>query len=191
MSEGPVVKGQTLTLMENWGQWTCRYFGKGGILGNVTTHVQITSEFCQLLSLEHYNTNIIRIDLRLFLLLFDFSGGLSAESPGVSGNMGTVIGLGFLLIILMLFLLQMYKNHQRVRNVSFYSYRSALQDVWVVFSHIFRQKSKIFQLSVFKAFLALILFPLLHRGKESYCILLWRPSFTPSPMSGMRKKEAE
>lgn len=53
MSEGPVVKGQTLTLKENWGEWTCRYFGKEGLLGNVTTHVQMMSKFCKILSLEY------------------------------------------------------------------------------------------------------------------------------------------
>ncbi|KAM4581558.1 lymphocyte activation gene 3 protein [Odontesthes bonariensis] len=82
----PVQKGQTVVLNNNWGEWTCRYNGKDGILGNVTYQVPMMS-------------------------------GHSGQKSGFSSNKGTVIGLSFLLVILLLILAQMYKNHQRRKRI--------------------------------------------------------------------------
>lgn len=86
-SVGPILYGQTVSVTENLGEWTCRYFGKNGLLGNVTTQIHLMA-------------------------------GLSGEkSSGVPSNTGTVIGLSFLLVILLLILAQMYKNHQRRKRI--------------------------------------------------------------------------
>ncbi|XP_041842754.1 lymphocyte activation gene 3 protein-like isoform X1 [Melanotaenia boesemani] len=84
---GPVLKGQTVVLKENSGDWTCRYYGKNGILGNVTYQVPL------------------------------MSGQSGQKSSHVSSNVGTVIGLSFLLAILLLILAQMYKNHRRRQRI--------------------------------------------------------------------------
>ncbi|KAM9353491.1 lymphocyte activation gene 3 protein [Symphorus nematophorus] len=90
-SLGSIQKGKTLSISmvseENWGEWICRFYGKEGILGNVTTHVHLM-------------------------------GGLSGEeSTGISHNTAAVIGLSILLIVLLLVLVQMYKNHQRRKKI--------------------------------------------------------------------------
>lgn len=42
-----IEKGKTLSIStvseENHGEWTCRFYGKEGILGNVTYHIQLMS----------------------------------------------------------------------------------------------------------------------------------------------------
>ncbi|XP_074509446.1 lymphocyte activation gene 3 protein [Sebastes fasciatus] len=86
-SVGSIQEGKTLSISkvseENRGEWECRFYGKDGILGNVTYHIQLMS-------------------------------GLNGEKPsGVSHNAAAVVGLSFLLIVLLLVLAQMYKNHQR------------------------------------------------------------------------------
>ncbi|TDH11641.1 hypothetical protein EPR50_G00063060 [Perca flavescens] len=86
-----IQKGKTLIISkvseENQGEWTCRFYGKEGILGNVTYHIQLMS-------------------------------GLSGQkSSGGSHNTAAVVGLGFLLLVLLLILAQMYKNHQRRKRI--------------------------------------------------------------------------
>lgn len=95
---------------------------------------------------------------------FSFSlAGLSEEqSSGVSSNTGTVIGLSFLLVILLLILAQMYKNHQRVKKIFFWKlcsniyFRNAKNTskskflTWKQFLFLlfgFTGSSKVFQLS--------------------------------------------
>ncbi|MEQ2175313.1 hypothetical protein GOODEAATRI_016769, partial [Goodea atripinnis] len=38
-SVGPILRGQTVSVKESGGEWMCRYIGKNGVLGNVTTQV--------------------------------------------------------------------------------------------------------------------------------------------------------
>lgn len=72
---------------ESWGEWTCRFYGNKGLLGNVTHHIPLMS-------------------------------GLSGEkSAGLSHNTAAVVGLSFLLVVLLLILAQMYKNHQRRKRI--------------------------------------------------------------------------
>ncbi|KAM6910440.1 lymphocyte activation gene 3 protein [Xenentodon cancila] len=86
-SVGPVLKGQTVMLEENWQEWTCRFYGREGLLGNVTYQVHLM-------------------------------GALSGQKSSASSpNTGTVIGLSVFLIVLLLILAQMYKNHQRRRRI--------------------------------------------------------------------------
>ncbi|XP_038567065.1 lymphocyte activation gene 3 protein-like [Micropterus salmoides] len=90
-SVGSIQKGKTLKISkvsdENWGEWACRFHGKEGILGNVTYHIPLMS-------------------------------GLNGEkSSGVSHNTAAIVGLSFLLIVLLLVLAQMYKNHQRRKRL--------------------------------------------------------------------------
>ncbi|KAJ8289893.1 hypothetical protein GJAV_G00006490 [Gymnothorax javanicus] len=86
-------KHQTKTLMipkmteGHAGEWACRYHGKQGILGNVTYHLQVMSHL---------------------------EGDKPEES---SGKAAMVIGLSFLIIILLLIGLQMYKNHRRRKMI--------------------------------------------------------------------------
>nr|XP_046255175.1 lymphocyte activation gene 3 protein-like [Scatophagus argus] len=89
-SIGSVQKGKTVKISivsENQGEWTCRFYGKEGILGNVTYYIQAMS-------------------------------GLSGQkSSGVSQNTGAVVALSFLLFVLLLVLVKMYKNHQRRKRI--------------------------------------------------------------------------
>nr|XP_019948210.1 PREDICTED: obscurin-like [Paralichthys olivaceus] len=86
---GSIHKGKTLSISqlseESWGTWACRFSGKEGILGNITYHVPMMS---------------------------GFSG---QKSSGFSKNTAAVVGLSFLLLVLLLILAQMYKNHRRVK----------------------------------------------------------------------------
>lgn len=60
--------------------------------------------------------NIICLYLTLFIL-FSPTGGLNGKkSSGQSQNTGAVVGLSFLLFVLLLVLVKMYKNHQRVKT---------------------------------------------------------------------------
>ncbi|XP_070692034.1 lymphocyte activation gene 3 protein-like [Pempheris klunzingeri] len=90
-SVGSVQKGKTLSINtvsdENWGEWTCRFYGKEGVLGNVTYHIQ------------------------------QMSGLSEVKSTRLSHNTAAVIGLSFLLVVLLLILAQMYKNHQRRKRI--------------------------------------------------------------------------
>ncbi|XP_040900178.1 lymphocyte activation gene 3 protein-like [Toxotes jaculatrix] len=86
-----VQKGKILNISQeseaNRGEWVCRFSGKEGILGNVTYHVQLMS-------------------------------GVSGQKvTDVSHNTATVVGLSFLLLVLLLILAQMYKNHQRRKRI--------------------------------------------------------------------------
>ncbi|XP_034074838.1 lymphocyte activation gene 3 protein-like [Gymnodraco acuticeps] len=86
-----VQKGISLSINteseENQGEWACLFYGKHGILGNVTYHIHTMS-------------------------------GLSGhKSPGSSQSTAAVVGLGFLLLVLLLILAQMYKNHQRRKRI--------------------------------------------------------------------------
>ncbi|XP_068998594.1 lymphocyte activation gene 3 protein-like [Embiotoca jacksoni] len=90
-SVGPVLKGKTLIISkvseEKWGEWTCRFYGKEGILGNITYHAH------------------------------QMSGLSGHKSSGVSHNTATVVGLSFFLLVLLLVLAQMYKNHRRRKRI--------------------------------------------------------------------------
>ncbi|XP_075965809.1 lymphocyte activation gene 3 protein [Anarhichas minor] len=90
-SVGSIQKGKTLSMStvseENQGEWACHFYGKHGLLGNVTYHIQLMS-------------------------------GLSGQKPsGVSHNTAVLVGLSFLLLVLLLVLAQMYKNHQRRKRI--------------------------------------------------------------------------
>ncbi|KAM7383294.1 hypothetical protein PAMP_002960 [Pampus punctatissimus] len=90
-SVGSIQKGKTLSISkvsdENWGEWTCHFYGKEGILGNVTYHLQLMS-------------------------------GLSGKkSSGPSHNNVMVAGLSILLLVLLMILAQMCKNHQRRKRI--------------------------------------------------------------------------
>ncbi|XP_029283493.1 lymphocyte activation gene 3 protein [Cottoperca gobio] len=90
-SVGSLQKGKTLSINkvseENRGDLACRFYGKDGMLGNVTHHIPLMSAL---------------------------SG---QKSPGGSHNTAVVVGLGFLLLVLLLILAQMYKNHQRRKRI--------------------------------------------------------------------------
>ncbi|XP_054477608.1 uncharacterized protein LOC129109540 [Anoplopoma fimbria] len=90
-SVGSIQKGKTLSIStvteENQGEWACNFYGKDGILGNVTYHIQLMSR------------------LR------------GQKSSGVSHNTAAMVGLSFLLLVLLLILAQMYKNHQRRKRI--------------------------------------------------------------------------
>uniref|UniRef100_A0A3Q1HCB5 Lymphocyte activation gene 3 protein-like n=1 Tax=Acanthochromis polyacanthus TaxID=80966 RepID=A0A3Q1HCB5_9TELE len=85
-----VLKGQTVRISpeSEQNQWTCRFYGKEGILGNITHQAQLM-------------------------------GGLtgSGKSSVPSRNMPAVVGLSLLLLVLLLVLAQMYKNHQRRKKI--------------------------------------------------------------------------
>uniref|UniRef100_A0A8C6UJE1 Ig-like domain-containing protein n=1 Tax=Neogobius melanostomus TaxID=47308 RepID=A0A8C6UJE1_9GOBI len=84
-----VQKGRTVTLsQESEGQWTCRFSGEQGVLGNVTYNIQ------------------------------HMSSGNEEKPSVVSHNAAVLIGLSFLLLILLLTLNQLYRNHQRVRQIT-------------------------------------------------------------------------
>ncbi|XP_042345297.1 lymphocyte activation gene 3 protein-like [Plectropomus leopardus] len=90
-SVGSIQKGKTLDLStvseDDQGEWACRFYGKYGVLGNVTHHIKLMS-------------------------------GLSGEqSLRVSHNTAAVVGLSLLLLVLLLILAQMYKNHQRRKRI--------------------------------------------------------------------------
>lgn len=56
--------------------------------------------------------------------MFFPTGGLSGQkSSGVSHNTAAVVGLSLLLLVLLLILAQMYKNHQRVKICSIENYQ--------------------------------------------------------------------
>ncbi|KAM4601514.1 lymphocyte activation gene 3 protein [Polymixia lowei] len=89
IQEGKVLKFNSAT-EENAGEWTCRFYGKKGILGNVTYHIHQI-------------------------------GGLTGSGEtGTFNNTPTVIGLSFFLVVLLLILAKMYKNHlRRQRTLQF------------------------------------------------------------------------
>ncbi|KAL0985111.1 hypothetical protein UPYG_G00153030 [Umbra pygmaea] len=80
-------KGRVLKINKetdrNSGQWVCRFYGKQGVLGNVTYHIPL------------------------------MSGQMGESKPESSGNAGVVLGLGILLLLLLLVFVKMYKNHRR------------------------------------------------------------------------------
>ncbi|KAM6994345.1 lymphocyte activation gene 3 protein [Tautogolabrus adspersus] len=90
-SVGSIKKGKTLILNkmseENRGEWVCRFYGKQGILGNVTHHLQLTS------------------------------GLTGEKSAAGSPNIAAIVALSLLLLVLLLILAQMYKNHQRRKRI--------------------------------------------------------------------------
>uniref|UniRef100_A0A8C2WI82 Ig-like domain-containing protein n=1 Tax=Cyclopterus lumpus TaxID=8103 RepID=A0A8C2WI82_CYCLU len=90
-SVGSLQKGKSVSISrvskENQGEWACRFYGRDGILGNITYHIQLMS-------------------------------GLSGQtSLGVSHNTAAMVGLSFLLLVLLLILAQMYKNHRRRKRI--------------------------------------------------------------------------
>ncbi|KAM3614253.1 uncharacterized protein V6R79_011708 [Siganus canaliculatus] len=91
-SVGSIRKGNILNIdhvsEENRGEWTCRFHGKDGVLGNVTYNVQM------------------------------MSGVIGEKSSSLSKNdAAALVGLSFLLIILLLVLVKMYKNYQRRKKI--------------------------------------------------------------------------
>ncbi|XP_076594180.1 lymphocyte activation gene 3 protein [Chaetodon auriga] len=90
-SFGSVQKGKTLRISkmseENQGEWACRFYGTEGILGNVTSHIQLMSGL----------------------------SGQKSSSP--SHNTAAVVGLSLLLLVLLLVLVKMCKNHQRRKRI--------------------------------------------------------------------------
>ncbi|RVE62782.1 hypothetical protein OJAV_G00161190 [Oryzias javanicus] len=87
LTVGQIQKGQSFVMEENWDEVTCRYYGKQGLLGNVTYHYQV------------------------------MSAQSKENSKERSHNTGTIIGLGFLLVILLLVLAQMFRNFQRRKRI--------------------------------------------------------------------------
>ncbi|KAM9852081.1 lymphocyte activation gene 3 protein [Aulostomus maculatus] len=90
-SFGSIQKGNTLRInkgsAENAGEWACRFYDKKELLGNVTYHVPLM-------------------------------GRLSGQtSTGLSHNTTAVVGLSVLLLVLLLILAQMYKNHRRRKRI--------------------------------------------------------------------------
>ncbi|XP_023151793.1 lymphocyte activation gene 3 protein-like isoform X2 [Amphiprion ocellaris] len=85
-----VLKGKTVRISpeSEQNQWTCRFYGKQGVLGNITHQAQLI-------------------------------GGLTGpgKSSVPSRNTPTVVGLSLLLLVLLLVLAQMYKNHQRRKRI--------------------------------------------------------------------------
>uniref|UniRef100_A0A3P8SW07 Ig-like domain-containing protein n=1 Tax=Amphiprion percula TaxID=161767 RepID=A0A3P8SW07_AMPPE len=85
-----VLKGKTVRISpeSEQNQWTCRFYGKEGVLGNITHQAQLI-------------------------------GGLTGpgKSSVPSRNTPTVVGLSLLLLVLLLVLAQMYKNHQRRKRI--------------------------------------------------------------------------
>uniref|UniRef100_UPI0037E82B3C lymphocyte activation gene 3 protein-like n=1 Tax=Semicossyphus pulcher TaxID=241346 RepID=UPI0037E82B3C len=87
-SIGSIQKGKTQQVSEeDQGEWACRFYGKEGILGNVTYHIQ------------------------------RMSGLTGQKASGVSQNTAAIVGLSLLLLVLLLILAQMYKNHQRRKRI--------------------------------------------------------------------------
>ncbi|KAM8734936.1 lymphocyte activation gene 3 protein [Acanthopagrus schlegelii] len=86
-----IQKGKTLSLgkvsEENQGEWTCRFYGQQGLLGNVTHHVHM------------------------------MGGLSGKKSSSVSNNTTAVVGLSILLLVLLLVLVKMYLNHQRRKRI--------------------------------------------------------------------------
>ncbi|XP_076010907.1 lymphocyte activation gene 3 protein [Genypterus blacodes] len=72
---------------DNLGEWVCRFHGKKGSLGNVTSELQVMSRLT------------------------------GDGSSGLSHNTATVIGLFFLLLVLLVVLVQIYKNYQRRKKI--------------------------------------------------------------------------
>ncbi|KAM8871158.1 lymphocyte activation gene 3 protein [Spinachia spinachia] len=90
-SVGPILRGKSLSIStmseRNQGEWVCRFYGSDGLLGNVTYHIQQMS-------------------------------GLSGGKPtSVSHNTAAAVGLSFLLLVMLLTLAQVYKNHQRRKGI--------------------------------------------------------------------------
>lgn len=86
-----VQKGKTLSIStvseENHGEWTCRFYGKEGVLGNITYHIQL------------------------------MSGLSGKKSSGHSNNTAPVVCLSLLLIVLLMVLVKMYMNYQRRKRI--------------------------------------------------------------------------
>ncbi|XP_028280255.1 lymphocyte activation gene 3 protein [Parambassis ranga] len=86
-----VQEGMTLSISkvseQSRGEWMCRFYGKQGILGNVTYQVH------------------------------SMAGLSGQKSTDHSRNTATIAGLSFLLLLLLLILAQMYKNHQRRKRI--------------------------------------------------------------------------
>lgn len=89
-SEGPLLEGKTVSLggaSETFDQWTCRFYGATGFLGNVTHHI------------------------------VQMSNSLGRKSAAKPGNTAAIIGLSFLLLVLLVILVQIYKNHRRRKGI--------------------------------------------------------------------------
>ncbi|XP_051575889.1 uncharacterized protein LOC127453509 [Myxocyprinus asiaticus] len=72
------------------GEWVCRYYGRQGVLGNITYQLHMTGALM----------------------------GESESSSG--NNVAMVMGLGFLFLVILLILLQMYRNYRRKKMILLY-----------------------------------------------------------------------
>ncbi|XP_051576352.1 lymphocyte activation gene 3 protein-like [Myxocyprinus asiaticus] len=72
------------------GGWVCRYYGKQGVLGNITYQLHMMGALM----------------------------GESKSSSG--NNVPMVMGLGFLFLVIFLILLQMYRNYRRKKRILLY-----------------------------------------------------------------------
>lgn len=95
LSESSVHQGKDLRINTaaeiNSGGWTCRFYGDHGILGNVTYSIPVISHLTG-----------------------------DSETVGPSSNTAMVFGLGFLLLVLLLIVGQMYTNYQRKKRILLY-----------------------------------------------------------------------
>ncbi|XP_014009356.2 lymphocyte activation gene 3 protein [Salmo salar] len=93
-SESSVQKGRVLGINRvtdrNSGEWACRFHGKEGALGSVTYHLHL------------------------------MSGLMGDNETGSSSNVAMVAGLGFFLLVLLLVLVQMYRNYRRRKLILLY-----------------------------------------------------------------------
>ncbi|XP_056143061.1 lymphocyte activation gene 3 protein-like [Lampris incognitus] len=86
IGKGNVVSVNGVT-GENSGEWTCRFYGRDGILGNATYHLHV------------------------------MGGLTGHKKTGMSSDAVTVIGLSVLLLVLLPVLVKSYKNYQRRKRI--------------------------------------------------------------------------
>lgn len=149
-SVGPTQKGKTISISresDESGEWACLFYGKEGILGNITYHVplmgkfssldifyinlvtnNVTNKCCQNMSSYQWQKQFMYMQNMpssdWFCVVFFATAGLTGQkSKGLSHNTTAVVGLSILLGVLLLILIQMFKNHQRVRICSSWHYK--------------------------------------------------------------------
>lgn len=67
-----IHKGKKLTIAkmsgDDKGEWTCRFYGKQGILGNVTHHMAVMSTFLFVITHKKLQQHNVKSDSVFFLL---------------------------------------------------------------------------------------------------------------------------
>lgn len=63
-----IHKGKELTVTKMSGEWTCRFYGKQGILGNVTHHIAVMSTFLIVIAHKKLQPRNVKSDSGFFLL---------------------------------------------------------------------------------------------------------------------------